>query len=647
METIGPYLDGWYDVELQLQMHLYRRSEAAMAQGNARKDQIQSVEQFENWRGDVREKFIEGIGGLPEAACDLAPEIRGEIKGNGFTIRKVTYQSLPEWRVTANLYIPDELQLPSAAVLFLSGHSREAKAYPPYQNVCQRLAKNGFIVLSVDPLGQGERFQYFDPESGAELVACSCSEHCYAGLQCWWLGQAPTRYFLYDAMRGIDYLQSLPEVDGQRIGATGCSGGGTQTSMLMLGEPRLAAAVPATFIMHRRDYMWTGQPQDAEQIFPGTTAAGIDHDDYLAMMAPKPVMVASVAYDYFPLEGAKRAVERARRIYNLFSAGDNLQLVTDPDTHQYTDNLAKAAVAWFAQHLQHKSVESLDLSESEPYPEEQLWATRTGQRLGDNPQARTVWHLNLAEREALLAARPPGEQRIAALRNWLRAQVERDRKPVEFHPRVYSQQYDGDVRLERYWWWSEEDIISAGVHFQPYPTQSNLPLVITLFENGTQDIPGRENVIRQRCRRGQSVLVVDVRGWGALLPRKMAAGDRDSLYGTHYKLLSEARFINDSLAAMRVYDLLRAVEFARHQFAPPEIILSAEGAAPSIYVVLAALLDESVKLDLPQGMPAIDELVTNRFYRYQDSVHGVVPGLLSRCTDKDLAEALAGQDIGA
>jgi len=647
MEAIGPYLDGWHDVEAQLQLHLYHRNEAAMRNGNARKDAIESIGEFEEWRGYVREKFLEGIGGLPEAECELSPEIRGEIKDDGFTIRKMIYQSLPGWYVTANLYIPDELESPSAAVLFLNGHSREAKAYPAYQNVCQRLAKNGFIVLNVDPLGQGERFQYFDATTGTELVGCSCEEHCYEGLQCWWLGQSPTRYFLYDAMRGIDYLQSLPEVDAHRIGATGCSGGGTQTSMVMLGEPRLAAAVPATFIMHRRNYMWTGQAQDGEQIFPGTTAAGIDHDDYLAVMAPKPVMVALAAYDYFPLEGAQYSIERARRVYELFDAPDNLQCAIDPALHGYTDNLAKAALEWFAQHLQGKSANDIDYSESQLHSEEELWCTRTGQLLGDNSQSKTVWHMNLEERKSLLASRPAGNQRIVAAREWLREQVNRDRHPVEFHPRLYGTTYDGDMRVEKLWWWSEEDIINAAVHCHLYPAKDGGSLVIMLFESGTQDIPAREAAIRERCRRGESVLVVDVRGWGALLARRTNAHDRDWFYGTHYKLLCEAIFLGDSLAAMRVYDLLRAVEFARQQFAPTQIILSADPGVPSIYAMLAALLDESVRLDLAAGLPAIDDLVDQRFYRYQDSVHGVVPGLLGRCTGQDLAQALAGQSTGA
>ncbi len=643
MDTFGAYLDGWYDVEIQLQMHLYNRSEEAFRQGNTRKDQIATIEQFEQWRSYVRETFLAGIGGLPEMNCPLEPNFRGELQGAGFTIHKLLYQSLPDWYVTANLYMPDELDSPAAAVLFVCGHAQEAKGYSYYQRVCQRLAKNGLVVLAIDPLGQGERFQYFDGQGGAQLIGCSTEEHCYEGIQCWWLGQSLARYFLHDAMRGVGLLESLPEVDSERIGITGNSGGWTQSTMMMLADPRLAAAAPCTVIMHRHDYLWTGQAQDAEQIYPGTTAAGIDHDDYLAIMAPKPVLVGAVAYDFFPLEGTIYSVERARRIYGLFDREDNLKLEVDLSEHEYTDNLARATTEWFCRHLQGKPPPEVDRCEPQAFPAKQLWCTKSGQLLGDEPTATTVWHLNRAEHEKKLTTQPGGTARIEALRAWLREQVEQGRQPVEFHPRIYGATYDGDVRTEKYWWWSERDIINAAIHFRSHPPQDNPPLIIALLANGTQDIPAHENFIRQRCRSGEELLVLDVRGWGALLPRKIQPADRDWYGGVHYKLLCEAIFLGDSLCAMRLYDVLRAIEFTRVQFAPPEIVIHADPGPTAVYAMLAALLDDSVKLELPGGVPEVDELVEDRFYRYQEGVHSILPGLLARCTAADLTEAVKAQ----
>jgi dienelactone hydrolase len=89
------------------------------------------------------------------------------------------------------------------------------------------LARNGIMALAYDPIGEGERLQYFDPELGASKVGGPTGEHSHASFQTLLLGEHVSRYFIWDAMRGIDYLTSRRDVDAGRIGAFGCSGGGT------------------------------------------------------------------------------------------------------------------------------------------------------------------------------------------------------------------------------------------------------------------------------------------------------------------------------------------------------------------------------------------------------------------------------------
>jgi hypothetical protein len=280
--------------------------------------------------------------------------------------------------VTANLYLP--LNRPAgrtAAVLFLSGHHNTAKVVPEYQIVCQTLARAGLIVLAQDPVGQGERLSYFDPETQTNAVGIGTRDHDYAGAQARLLGDTLARYMLHDAMRGIDYLISRPEVDAAKIGVTGNSGGGTQTSLMMLADPRVAAAAPATFIMNRETYQRTGQPQDAEQIWPGFTGAGLDHEDILLALAPKPVCVLAVTSDFFPIEGTRRSVTRARRFWELAGRGGSLELVEDDSTHAYTPKLAQAAARFFARHLLGTEVD-LTGFEPQPFPPERLHATKAG-----------------------------------------------------------------------------------------------------------------------------------------------------------------------------------------------------------------------------------------------------------------------------
>ena len=100
--------------------------------------------------------------------------------------------------------------------------------------------------------------------------------------------------------------------------------------------------------MSRDSYQRTGQAQDAEQIWPGFTAGGFDHEDILLALAPKPVQVLAVTWDFFPIEGTRRTVERARRVWGLSGRGNDLRLTEDDSIHAYTPKLARTAAEFFA-----------------------------------------------------------------------------------------------------------------------------------------------------------------------------------------------------------------------------------------------------------------------------------------------------------
>ena len=317
LENAGPSYSN-YDAGDQLKSHIYKRSEDAFAMGDLARDAITSAEQIEARQRFIRESFIDCLGGLPSSDTPLNARVVGTIECDGFRIEKIVYESRPDTFVTANLYVPDGVSSPRGAVLFLCGHHEQAKHCEEYQIVCRYLVKSGLIVLAQDPIGQGERFSYFEKSLGGTTVDWGVREHDHAGNMCWPLGDGIARYFVHDAMRGIDYLLTRPEVDPSKIGVTGNSGGGTQTSLMMICDPRIAAAAPTTFIMNRQSYMHTGQAQDSEQIWPGMTALGFDHEDILLMMAPRPVQVQAVKWDFFPIEGTRRTVARCKRFWDMF-----------------------------------------------------------------------------------------------------------------------------------------------------------------------------------------------------------------------------------------------------------------------------------------------------------------------------------------
>jgi hypothetical protein len=239
-------------------------------------------------------------------------------------------------------------------------------------------------------------------------------------------------------MRGIDYLCTRPEVDPARIGVTGNSGGGTQTSLMMICDQRIAAAAPGTFIMNRNSYLHAGLPQDLEQIWLKMTALGFDHEDILLAMAPKPVLVLAAKSDYFPIEGTRRTVERVKRFWDMYGMSENVGIIEDDTPHAYTRNLACAAAEFFSRHLLGRQV-TPDGNHIEPLEQKQLVCTKSSQVRMDYPGARAVYEENcgrLAEIKKKYGKMPEKDRKEKALA-WLKEKVFLCRKTCELNPRFF------------------------------------------------------------------------------------------------------------------------------------------------------------------------------------------------------------------
>lgn len=148
---------------------------------------------------------------------------------NGYRLENIIYQSTPGLHVTGCLFIPEGLEDRRPAILSVIGHTDISFREPGYQQLILNLVMKGFVVFAIDPVGQGERLQYYDTDFGRSLVGRATEEHSYVGKQCFISGSNLARYQIWDGMRAIDYLLTRDEVDSQRIGVTGISGGGTLT----------------------------------------------------------------------------------------------------------------------------------------------------------------------------------------------------------------------------------------------------------------------------------------------------------------------------------------------------------------------------------------------------------------------------------
>lgn len=320
---------------------------AALERRRAVSETVDTEEELRAYQEKLREFFIDQLGGFPERT-PLNARVVGKTTYDGFRIEKVVFESLPKFYVTGVLYLPPgEGRFP--AVLVPCGHSANGKASEAYQRACILLAKNGIAAFCYDPIGQGERYQILDgtgkPKYGSTV------EHTLVGVGSILLGLNTATYRVWDGIRSIDYLASRPDIDPDRIGCAGNSGGGTLTSYLMALDDRIQAAAPSCYITSFDRLIDTIGAQDAEQNIFGQIAFGLDHADYILMRAPKPTLICAATRDFFDIEGTRATYGEVKRVYKALGHGDRIALVEADAEHGYSKPLREATVAWMRRWL--------------------------------------------------------------------------------------------------------------------------------------------------------------------------------------------------------------------------------------------------------------------------------------------------------
>ena len=311
---------------------------------------------------DSREKAAAFVAECREQAraClllrDLVPpdgpppvESVGTLERPTFTVEKIVYDSLPGYRVSALLYKPTNATGPLPAVVGLCGHAMPGKAYEPYQQFAQLLAMHGFACLVLDPIGQGERL--LDPvrKDGVwkSQFGGSTTQHIEIGNRLGLTGNFFGGLRLLDAIRAIDLLATRDDIDPDRIGVTGNSGGGTMTTWLTAADERVAFSAPSCFVTSFLANLENELPADSEQCPPGCLAAGLDHAGFLAANAPKPLLIIAQRDDFFDVRGTRKAFGQLRDLYRQFGAEDAVDLHVGPGTHGFHQDAREAMVAFF------------------------------------------------------------------------------------------------------------------------------------------------------------------------------------------------------------------------------------------------------------------------------------------------------------
>lgn len=583
----------------------------------------------------LKTRMIEALGGFPDKT-PLKPQIVGKVQRDGYSIEKVIYESRPNHHVTATLYLPDG-KGPHPGCIMPIGHSMNGKAADYIQRGSILLVKNGIAVLAYDPIGQGERRQLLD-DAGKSLISNSTNEHTLIGVGALLVGTSTATYRIWDGIRSLDYLASRPEIDPNRLGCTGCSGGGTLTSYLMALDDRIACAAPSCYITSLERLFATIGPQDAEQNIPGQVALGIEHADFLTMRAPRPTLLATATQDFFDIQGSWTTFREATQIFGLMGHAERVNLVEYNTKHGYPKPQREAVTRWMSRWLLDKDVAIVE-PEITIAKDADLQCTRSGQVLEDL-KGKSAFALN-AELEAKLA-----KQRAAKLGKQSREDTLKEVRrligvPEKIQPaKIKGSDRDGGVEHIQF-----ETEPGVRVPARLFGTAKKNPKAMVLLVQGHETNAAARSVISKLVEAGNHVLAMDLRGMGDTSPT--APTDKPSYFGYDYKESFISLHLNRPLLGQRTYDLLSIVEHFKqpmHLIDPPPLfqVVGIGSAAP--IVLHAAALDPRIEsVVLEKSLVSWSDVVRSPISFNQ--LTNVVPGALKAYDLPDLATLIAPRPL--
>jgi cephalosporin-C deacetylase-like acetyl esterase len=599
---------------------------------------INTRAQAEVRQREVRQKILTLIGGLPEKT-PLNAKSLGTTQADGFRIEKILYESQPNFPVTALLYLPDtkpgavRQKLP--AIVVAPGHGLTGKLTD--YAFASTFARNGFAVLSYDPIGQGERLQYPDPADPSKtLLKASTGEHGEAGLQPTLIGDALARTFAWDGIRAVDYLLTRPEVDPNRIGAFGCSGGGTMTALLGALDTRVHAIAVACYLTSFDTLLPTLGPQDAEQSTPNFIASSLDFPDWVEIAAPRPYAIISTAQDMFPFAGALATTTEARRFYALFdpaSAGTPtsnpppgiptgptlnpdtsnaipatapLQWITGIGRHGNLGPIAGQIVSFFLTHLAKSDATPIlpppPTPGTSPFappagiPSSAFQVTPTGQVSTSYPGSETVHTLTLKRNATLPKPKPLTEPQLQqTIREVTHATVKPgDPAPINTESPPLASPPEGDVHVRHRFTLATGPGINIQAEFYR-PADGKHPMLLVLKNSLDPALePSRVEEIkkfRALADAGTAVLVI--------APRPSPPGTEEtkaSILGPFYLTELRAELDGKTLLGLRVDDVIAAVNFMQGSTTGDPNQITAEASGHLGLVLLhAAVLDPRIK----------------------------------------------------
>jgi len=585
---------------------------------------LKSKASMDKYKSGCRAKYFELLGDFPEPA-PLNATITKQSRRDGYRVENIYFESRPSHHVTANLYIPDgKGRFP--AVLFFMGHEMTSKATESYQKTAILFAKNGFVVLAVDPVSQGERVQFTD-SAGVRILRGSTTEHTLLNAGANLTGRSVVAWELYDNVRALDYLVSRVEVDPKRIGCLGNSGGGTQTTYFIAFDDRIKVAAPCSFIARReRNFELTGAA-DGCQHLPFEGREQLEIADFLIMFAPKPLLILAGRYDFVDYTGTMDTYSELQSVYNIYLKKDYLSIYTYDDGHGISGPKREAAVRWFSEWLK---AENKNISEGiiPVAGENELNSTSTGQVnsffKGENDfQDFTLQGANDLDYQR---TRFMGNATFSRKQETIRELLSAGDSDFTVDAEIKGNEPGPGYTIQKIILRRGDEVPLPCLAFIPESVRSNDTVVVWLNEKGKNEVTRDNELLIENMRSGNPVIIADLRGMGETAEKSEA--NEWKYYNREYHNAMLSIHIGKPLPGQRTDDILTILRYISSQPGmtnrPVKIIATGAAVQPALYAGM--LNSEIVSVEAYSTIRSYFEILERPMDK--DWYSYVIPGVL-------------------
>lgn len=598
-----------WDFDAQLEQYFAAATEKIKQQTAA---ELARIENWDTFKTEARRELQDMLGLYPwPEKTPLKATITSTVEHEEFTVKNIHFQSMPGLYVTGNLYIPKNLKEKVPAIIYVCGHATVKKdgynygAKVNYQHHPAWFARNGYVCLILDTVQLGE------------LEGIHHGLHRY---QRWWWqsrGYTPAGVETWNGIRAIDYLQSLPEVDPERIGMTGRSGGGVTSWWVAALDERIKVTVPVAGITDLEDHVVNNCVEDHCDCMYMCNIYQWDFTKVAALVAPRPLLISNTDRDImFPVEGVFRIYRQVRQVYEQLGAGDQLALNITAGPHKDEQELRVHAFRWFNRFFYGRQ-ELIEKTAVKFFEPEQLRVFNTLPT--DALNATIDEHFNpvAPAAETVLRAMPPAEakqqwrkdlQRVFG--NWpeatTTAALEREDKQqanrLEFI--TYRLQSDAHTALPVFQLQKQGEAAQAKTRVIILD-DDNWAIWAARLAGLFPDAPfladktpsdhGLAEIQKELEATGK-ILFLSVRGAG---PAKFSGNDFKQA-----QIIKRYRLLGQSLHGMQTWDIRRALESTLDAglAKAPDLSVWARGITAGMAVHAALFLDQKINLELA-GLP--------------------------------------------